>query len=731
MRRAVLPVLLALLLVASPVAAVAAPVSDESYQAAVDALAASIGRSQDVQRGRVLKLSDGTVVPVDRSRPSAALVRSLSALPESHLSPYSSIKSQVGNTCWAYATVGALESSYMAQVGVGGQGSDAVDFSEAQVVYGSYNGATEDGTPGGAEKTDSDNDHFITDDEAYGFLTPSSPLIASSSLAAGRGVSYEGDVPVVGDEATFRVDETVAGAVANYSLSRLRLDSAIVLLGTFGTVDDGPAVGLAHDDAMLDAWKRAILESGAVAVVYLAPIAPDAVIEYYHPDADEAFGDAGADADVFRTYLPNYWMYDPDRADFDDVMAGHVVTLVGWDDSYSRWNFATPLVREDGTERSYDPDVATVEERDGTPYIVPRGDGAFVVKNSWGESFAYDGGVEEIGDGGTFRFSYWEATFNVGVAFDLDSAEGGSSYDIVQQYDGASPDEYLETGDVALEGANVFRAEGDQELEALGLWTYENATDVDVRVYVGLADPDDPESGTLACEQRSRLDFGYHTLELDSPVSVSGGESYSVVVSMSAELGDGETVSVLPLESSENSFFGRPVQIYSSEGESFVSRSEGGDDGVWVDTTDVTLASGARVGNLAVKAFSNPVDGGGDGGQGQGPGGGQAGGEQTGDDQADGGQDEDTPGAGGGQSEDGQASDDSQPDDSQGESGPAEEDAPAQRPAADAEPSAPSDGGPLAATSDGSLRPLPLAALGACVLACPAVLLVRRRLSSR
>lgn len=126
-------------------------------------------------------------------------------------------------------------------------------LSGANTQYGSYNGATEDGAPEGAEKTDSDNNHFFTDDGAYGFLTPSSPLVASSSLAAGRGVSYEGDVPVVGDAATFRVDETAAGAAANYSLSRLRLDSVTALLGAFVAVDDGPAVGLAHDDAVLDA----------------------------------------------------------------------------------------------------------------------------------------------------------------------------------------------------------------------------------------------------------------------------------------------------------------------------------------------------------------------------------------------------------------------------------------------------------------------------------------------
>lgn len=130
-------------------------------------------------------------------------------------------------------------------------------------------------------------------------------------------------------------------------------------------------------------------------------------------------------------------------------------------------------------------------------------------------------------------------------------------------------------GDALLEGTNAFASEEDQELETLGLWAHENATDVDARVCVGLTDLDDPESGSLVCEQRSRLDFGYHTLELDSPVSVSEGESYSVVVGMSAELGDEETASVLLLESSENVAFEKPVQIYSFEGEGCVSCSEG------------------------------------------------------------------------------------------------------------------------------------------------------------
>lgn len=700
MRRAApaaLSALIALSLVASPVAAGAAPVSDESYQGAVDALAASIERSRDVQRGRVLRLGDGSVVLLDRSRPVSALARPLSALPESHLSPYSSVKAQVGNTCWAYAAIGTLESNYMVQRGIGGQGADAVDFSEAQVVYGSYNGETEGGVFGGRELTDSDNDHFVTDDEYCGFSVPSSMWHPVATLAAGRGVSYESDVPVIEDDTTIYIDKTIDGAAANYSLSRLRLDSATSLPGLFVAADDegGLAAGLVRDEAAFDAWKRAILESGAVAAWYMAPMAPGSEFEYYHPDADEALGDAGTGEDEPVPYQPNYWMYDPDRADLYDVAGGHFVTLVGWDDSYSRWNFAVPLVREDGTERSYDPDVATVEERDGVSYIVPRGDGAFVVKNSWGESGIYeDGSICEVGDGGMFYFSYWEGTLAHAYVCELDSAEDGSSYDIVQQYDGAAPDEYLETGGVTLEGANVFVAEEDQELEALGLWAYENATDADVRVYVGLADPDDPESGTLACEQTARLDTGYHTVELDTPVTLREGESYSVAVSMSAALGSGEEASLLPLECSESSLFGK-VRIYSSEGETFVSRTEGDEDGVWVDTADVTLASGARVGNLAVKAFSNPVVDSGDGGDTDG-----------------GGQDQ---GTGGGQADGGQIG----------------EDASEQRPAADAGSSVPSDGEPLAATSDGSPRPLPLAMLGACALACPVVLLVHRRLSSR
>lgn len=56
---------------------------------------------------------------------------------------------------------------------------------------------------------------------------------------------------------------------------------------------------------------------------------------------------------------------------------------------------------------------------------------------------------------------------------------------------------------------------------------------------------------------------------------------------------DGETAPVLPPECSENTVFGKPVQICSTEGEGFISRSEGSKDGVWVDTVDVALASAA------------------------------------------------------------------------------------------------------------------------------------------
>lgn len=75
-------------------------------------------------------------------------------------------------SCWAFSAIASFESAYLKQRGMDEQGTDAVDFSEAQAVYGTFNGKTGDGTVSGAELADSDNDHLVASDGIYGFGTP-------------------------------------------------------------------------------------------------------------------------------------------------------------------------------------------------------------------------------------------------------------------------------------------------------------------------------------------------------------------------------------------------------------------------------------------------------------------------------------------------------------------------------------------------------------------------------
>ena len=91
-----------------------------------------------------------------------------------------------------------------------------------------------------------------------------------------------------------------------------------------------------------------------------------------------------SDPDAPQAVLPqNYWIHDSDEQGFT---TNHVVTIIGWDDTYSRWNFAIELYDEDGDERFYDSEIAQVaRDDDGVSWIVPRIDGAWIIKNSWGD----------------------------------------------------------------------------------------------------------------------------------------------------------------------------------------------------------------------------------------------------------------------------------------------------------------------------------------------------------
>ena len=232
---------------------------------------------------------------------------------------------------------------------------------------------------------------------------------------------------------------------------------------------------------------------------------------------------------------------------------GHAVTIVGWDDNFSKDKFLK----------------------------TPEGDGAWIIKNSHGT---------KSGDNGFFYLSYYDKTYgapgiNDIVAFDMAPAD---EYGNVYQYD-ANFGFMAGYIDCSTAGANIFTAEENEAVEAVSFYTNSADTDYIIQVYTGLVGSS-PTSGTLAYSSEGISPYaGYHTVELDTPVSVAKGESFSVVVIVSPN--------------SEGKAYMAFDTYAPKEGQSYMTYYYNGRFGSWEDTKNNGYER-----NVCIKAFTNAAD---------------------------------------------------------------------------------------------------------------------------
>ena len=201
--------------------------------------------------------------------------------------------------------------------------------------------------------------------------------------------------------------------------------------------------------------------------------------------------------------LDNY--YYPDTASYSCPQSGlvnHAVTIVGWDDTYSKENF---------------PSASGVNN-----------DGAWIVKNSYGKNW---------GKNGYFYLSYEDKSITNLVS---NTAATTPAYPNNYFYDGAAagtvtfPSKTINNGYYV---SNIFKVTAgngkDEELGEIVTAVPQDNTDFQIQVYTDLKNTSDPTSGTPAYAEP--VDYtqplaGIHTIHLNTPVKIPQGTFYSVVI---------------------------------------------------------------------------------------------------------------------------------------------------------------------------------------------------------
>lgn len=271
-------------------------------------------------------------------------------------------------------------------------------------------------------------------------------LFAASALANGQGLCYEDYEPFL-EYGT----ENMVVSENKKNVSEYRLNYVMELSSTTQV-------------------KRKIQELGAVSASYFAGSGymNDDSTAYYNPDATK------------------------------NSPINHAVTVVGWDDSYSKNNFR----------------------------YKPARNGAWLVKGSWGADQDNDG---------FYWVSYDEAEFGQFCCYDFEE-----SCDNTYHYSKMTGYVVNASNDGSVYGANVFTAKADEKLDKAG-FMYVGKTgsaDYTLSVYTDVSDSD--PIGVLEAQISGSVSAnGFYTVDFPEDILLEKGEKYSISVKFSGDSGRG------------------------------------------------------------------------------------------------------------------------------------------------------------------------------------------------
>lgn len=479
------------------------------------------------------------------------------------------------NACWAFAAISSLETNLALKNYNNSIAEKIYDFSERHMAYTmSQSFLTGQTNPYGYNKKVSDGGTY---------------LMAVAYLTNGQGAILEADMPFVDTQEDIDISQIQNKTVQTTVNNTIWLDS----ITDVKNAEEAELTNLQQE------MKEHISTYGALYAGVYAPDGSEQSKNYINYDTGGMYVDeikswteAGeSDAQITYTTNPN-----------------HAVAIIGWDDAYAKENFT----------------------------ITPNNDGAWIVKNSWGEKeeYTFDEikeiiGTEvseeqlktvldalkeqgytideenqkvtkKLGDDGIFYVSYEDATIYTNL-FGVVSANDSKTYDNLYQHDQLGVNyvasyEATKTEDTYI--ANVFdRGGADVEyLTSIGISNYVEGT---YEVYIN---PDgsskakeDLQKAELTTGSEITLTAGYNTINLEKPYQLTGN-NFVIALKLKHTEGEYTYLSFESKKGDENSS--------SNAGESFVTfESYFSTDSNWVDIGDSSSA-GTFVGNFCIKGIT-------------------------------------------------------------------------------------------------------------------------------
>lgn len=435
-------------------------------------------------------------------------------------------------TCWAFSAIGACEASLIRK----GLADNSIDLSERHLAYYFYNKGMMSDPKGGAY-----GDYNLNDDRNYEYLNVGgNSTFTMWHLLSWCGPVAEGLAPYNGLEITgtynpggstcYYSDVDASGLKGEANSVKMAYESDACHVQNVYKI----AVGdMGSMKSYKDDVKRMIMKYGSLSMSYYA---------------GGPFGSSTYDSYYNDTYTGT----------------NHAVQVVGWDDKFDK-NYFEKVVYDNETGK----DISVSNPAPG--------DGAWLIKNSWGD----EGGDAEYG---YFWLSYYDLSFNsyednngnteMRYAYVFD-AEPADNYDHIYQYDGDAGDGYVTSswGEPLIEiAANRFMVQNGKKIweavRSVGVGVDQSGVSGTVQIYTDLEiDSEDPTDGTLVHTQDFSLDYpGYHTIKLSKPVYVGDGEEFSVVflfdeptyVCISYDNNNGGWIEFYTYENPDVSFWGTP-----------------------------------------------------------------------------------------------------------------------------------------------------------------------------